>query len=653
MKTIKTLVLLVLVFVSNYAISQQVTYGGRMKLGLNVGGIVQQADIRSRTGLGYGATLEWAFLENDHSFFGLSLRGRYLGGTAHGIDVTLNDETLYPTSDNDAINGSIGSPNSLDYTGRSYYANNRTRLNEWSGEGMIKFNRLRANTGILLYGFGGLGFTNYRARMDHIGPFGQQADYTNIEGISPWHVRVDLNAQRDGTYESFAETESGIYGRKTTVLTPTLGYGIGVMMSPMASIAFEHKISFPQTDYFDGHVMRSQTVTGKNDIYHYLGLKLAFSLWGRANGYYSGSSSSHHSSGSSMTLTPIIILRKPDIRNFSAPDCQTKVVATIDHIDGVHNITFAKNGIMINRSRYTYDRFTKEFSVNVQLNPGPNTFKIVAINNGKRDEKEFVLTCGQPDVITGKLIRICHNGQTLMVDEAAWPMHKAHGDTQGDCPTIVNPQRMTICHNGQTLTIDQEAWPTHQGHGDRLGKCPQVTNEKKITICHNNTTMTINESVWSSYQSQGATRGACPIINNPRQIRICYQGKNLTINESDWLSYQRLGAMKGDCPIIVKKITICHNGQTIQIDENAWLIHKGHGDVMGTCPLVPPSKIKICHKGNTLMIDANSWPAHQAHGDYKGACIVLPPTMITICHDGQTVQIDEDAWPVHQGTRRL
>ena len=54
---------------------------GRWKLGVNVGGTFQSADISTQLfGLGYGASLEYAIIENTHSPFGFSLIGQFLQG---------------------------------------------------------------------------------------------------------------------------------------------------------------------------------------------------------------------------------------------------------------------------------------------------------------------------------------------------------------------------------------------------------------------------------------------------------------------------------------------------------------------------------------------------------------------------------------------
>jgi hypothetical protein len=128
---------------------------------------------------------------------------------------------------------------------------------------------------------------------------------------------------------------------------------------------------------------------------------------------------------------------------------------------------------------------------------------------------------------------------TILVSD--WPLHQAHGDQMGPCPTPPTPpnpptpeQKITICHkdrNGQqtTMEIPQSAWPAHQAHGDYLGACkppeptpptpPTPPSNEKTTICHRDggtySTMTILVSDWPLHQAHGDQMGPCPTPPNP------------------------------------------------------------------------------------------------------------------------------------------
>jgi hypothetical protein len=92
---------------------------------------------------------------------------------------------------------------------------------------------------------------------------------------------------------------------------------------------------------------------------------------------------------------------------------------------------------------------------------------------------------------------ICHippgnpnNPQTIEIPMSAWPAHQAHGDQLGACkepeptpptpPTPPSNEKITICHREgatySTLTILASDWPIHQAHGDQMGPCPTAPN---------------------------------------------------------------------------------------------------------------------------------------------------------------------------------
>jgi hypothetical protein len=92
-------------------------------------------------------------------------------------------------------------------------------------------------------------------------------------------------------------------------------------------------------------------------------------------------------------------------------------------------------------------------------------------------------------------ITICHkdrNGQqtTMEIPQSAWPAHQAHGDYLGACkppeptpptpPTPPSNEKTTICHRDggtySTMTILVSDWPLHQAHGDQMGPCPTPPN---------------------------------------------------------------------------------------------------------------------------------------------------------------------------------
>ena len=77
----------------------------------------------------------------------------------------------------------------------------------------------------------------------------------------------------------------------------------------------------------------------------------------------------------------------------------------------------------------------------------------------------------------------------MEIPASEWQIHKAHGDTQGPCPVVVDPNaKFTICHKvpGSNETQEMEVtavqWLLHKSHGDTLGACPEQksgANKKK------------------------------------------------------------------------------------------------------------------------------------------------------------------------------
>ena len=644
--------LLLFIIISPFLQAQYSSYDvGRWSLGLNVGGSFQQADVSNDFfGLGYGATLEYHLLRKSYSYFGVSLRGRYLNTRTYGQDYTLHSGLI----SNDAING-VNSP-TIDYSNSPIFLNNKTLVNEFSLELMLKWNKWYQEKGVLFYLYLGGGGTEFETSTNQLDAFGNVYDYSVINiNTGKSNTLSQIETLNDGSYESALTNKDA----KTFVFTPTVGLGLGFRVVPGFDIALEHKISVPQTDFYDGQ-MNAPTTSFIKDVYHYTSLGFIFTIV--RNNFKENSETftptvipSPTVTPTPITTTPTYTLKKPEITivkptisSYNYPDCSIEIVAKIEQVVSKNDIEFFQNGQKVLPQYFTYN--SPEFRANVSLKEGINTFKITAKNTSASTTKEFTFTCKDENYIT-----ICHsksNGQkeVISIKSSEWEMHQAHGDTKGKCPE--EKKMITICHNvpgqsgvTQTIDIPESEWLIHKSHGDIMGKCYTVP-KKQISICLNNQNLTINESQWFSYQSQGATLGVCP--KEEKKITICLDNKNLTINESQWLSYQSQGATLGVCPKEEKKITICHyppgntgNPQTIEIPVNAWPAHQAHGDVQGPCPQIttPPDttetgnsgngnkKITICHypPGNTgnpqtIEIAQSAWAAHQAHGDTLGEC---------------------------------
>ncbi|MCW8897557.1 MAG: porin family protein [Flavobacteriales bacterium] len=652
--------------------AQHTTYDiGRWTLGGNIGGAYQKGDVSNKLfGFGYGATLEYRLYNKKYRFFGFSLRGRYLKSETFGLGYQPHESFI----SNYALNGFGNS--GVDYSNQLFFQNNNTEFEELSLEAMLRWNKLYENTGILFYLFAGAGGTDYVVKTNQLDEFGNQYDYSSInyEG-SKSDVRKQLSDLLDDSYETNLDNRN--YSR--VVFTPAVGVGLGFRIAPGVDFALEHKISLPQTDYFDGQATKNDAPFFIQDIYHYTSLGLHFSILKHHQGEstYTPTTTPTPTHTTTPTTTPytqpikpVIILSQPIATTFISPNCKVTIVAKITPDIKAQDVTFYHNNNLVATQNYSFTN--NELKATVQLANGTNNFKIVAKKLAETTTKEFSLTCNEESTIT-----ICHktptgSRETINIKSSDWAMHEAHGDTKGACTE--NEKMITICHqvssregDVETIQIPESQWLIHKSHGDEMGACVPIA-KSMITICLNNQSFEIEEAQWPSYQSQGARKGPCYTV---KQITICHvpatgdKRQTLTIPESEWAIHQAHGDVLGACPAVEPTITICHkeasgNKVTMSIPEFRWVEHFNHGDSKGECPRIEIPMMTICHYPTgsrvpqTIQIPATEWAMHQAHGDSQGACPVVVDNDIQICHYNaatgkkQEMIIKESEWPSHQ-----
>ena len=666
LKMRKLYLLFFLAFSSYFLSAQHLTYDiGRWTLGGNIGGTYQKADVSNRLfGLAYGATLEYRLYNKRYRFFNFSLRGRYLKGETFGLGYQPHESFI----SNYALNG-FGT-SGMDYSKQLFFQNNNTELEELSLEAMLRWNKLYENIGILFYLFAGAGGTDFVVNTNQLDEFDNMYDYSLINyESSKSDVRKQLRDLMDDSYETQLDNKN--YRR--LVFTPSVGVGLGFRISPGVDFAMEHKISLPQTDYFDGQATKNNTPFFIKDIYHYtsLGIKLNIIKHHKEDVSYTSPTTPTYTTPTTVAPTNVVItVQSPTSTGFITPNCVVEIKAKIKPAVSKQNVTFYQNNKKVEDYRYTVSG--EDFKAVVNLEPGTNTFKISAQHTSGIATKELVLNCADESKIT-----ICHQlpggqFQTMEIKSSEWAMHQAHGDTKGACQQ--SEKMITICHNvvGQpgvteTIQIPESQWTTHKAHGDAMGACvPQ--QKSMITICYNNQTIEIEESQWPSYQSQGARKGACYTV---KKITICHvpatgdKRQTIEIPESEWAIHQAHGDVMGACPAVEPTIVICHkdasgNKSTISIPEFRWIEHFNHGDSKGECPRVEIPMMTICHQPagggqpQTIQIPATEWAIHHAHGDTQGACPTIVDNDIQICHYNSTTGkreqmiIKESQWPMHQ-----
>ena len=201
----------------NILVNQFVNYENDYgwNLGFNIGGVWQQNDFgyTPKGGISGGLTFGKSIYEKEGAFFAFDLRYRYLGGGNKGY----------------ATDTSTISVDTASFLG---YQNYRLSLNEHTLEGVLTLNRLRESTGILLYGFGGVGLTNYSVKANYENGIFGNYNYSSIDNSqSPDAIVDDLERILDNSYETTIK-------ERGTDFMPSLGFGIGYQFPYHFSMGF-------------------------------------------------------------------------------------------------------------------------------------------------------------------------------------------------------------------------------------------------------------------------------------------------------------------------------------------------------------------------------------------------------------------------------
>jgi hypothetical protein len=356
--------------------AQEMTHRPRLRFGINFGGAWQCSDIRDIGGGGLGATLEVPIVENDHSWLGIGLRARYLWTVTYGKDLESTPDAFFP--------GGIN------------YLNHRTSATNWDLELLLKANRLRAKTGILLYVWGGVGVMGSKAKQNNYEEFFSSTpyNYTSIGTSSVFSRATELRFLRDDTYETRTHSAWPLWK-----FAPSAGIGFGYEFTPWFAMSAEWKVTFPQTDMLDGYVAANDNLLDYNkDIHNYVGLNLDFGMFGS------------HAHTNPQPTDPNVYTPKGDapaivMVNPSGPHidlntgCTYEVSARLYNVRNKGLISFSMNGVEVNPALWNYDPTGGIFTATVNLGPGTNSFQIVARNQYGTDTKSFTASCTQPVII--------------------------------------------------------------------------------------------------------------------------------------------------------------------------------------------------------------------------------------------------------------
>ena len=413
----------------------------KWNFGLNFGGTWQEneLDFINTAGFSGGLTLGRALYEKEGRLLSYDLRGRLLGGQTQGFSsVATNDSSLFAL-----------------HTGGIGYKNYRFEYVEGSLELVVNAHRLRENTGVLLYAFGGVGLVSHS--VNHNYKKGDVLyDYTTLDTTaSKVAIAATLKEQfNDGSWEK----ENAFFTGSKTLFMPSLGIGLGYQVTPKVSIGLEHKVTFGLNDQLDGHL------DGKNDRYHYTNFNIRWNLFrgndrgttpsipeerptpkptvpiGNTNPPNTGSVDDYSTPSTEVVLgnKPLVNIMQPAIDGEKVFAEVYNLVAKVYYVAGKGNIVFKQNGIA-NRT-FNYNAATNLLTATVVLTPGVNTFHITGTNNAGNHSDTKIINlekkCNAPAItFTAPLV----DGGTVT---------KATTTIAATIFNVSNASMLTFKHNG-------------------------------------------------------------------------------------------------------------------------------------------------------------------------------------------------------------
>jgi len=381
-KTLSILLLLIpfYIFSQNDQVREQ---SSKYKLGVNIGTVWEVDDVRWESGRGWGVRFHRILNPYIDAPLHFSLGVRYLKGESIGIDWQVDSALSNNLTLNGVYEPKLDYNNSIGYV----YQNHFTEFKEWAFEGEIGFNKLKINHNIDLYLFGGLGISSYYSYTNQLNSSRDQYTYNDIISTEKKAVLQQLEALRDNSYESPSFGSSG----HEVVFTPSVGIGLGYMLTKNISIGFEHKISFPNTDLFDGRQEwnNQNILIGDNDIYHYS--SLGINLWlGKAKKEKRKTSPKPYKA--TENSKPTITINQPNKDPYYSQNCEADIIATITGIESKSNIRVYKNGTPIPANQYDYFETTKKLYLKQNLD-GNSKFRVFAYNSFGNTAKELEIKC--------------------------------------------------------------------------------------------------------------------------------------------------------------------------------------------------------------------------------------------------------------------
>jgi large repetitive protein len=349
-------------------------YNRDWTFGIHGGASWQQSDINDRFGGGLGLSLGRRFYGEPNSFWALDWRGRLDYSNSFGQSSLTSFDTTRLNNFLSATNAD-GVAEYDDY----FLENYRTDMVDIDLEFILTANRLRERTGVILQGFGGLGFNFYNSKIDQLNTLGQTYDYQSIDlNQTDRQIRRDAAQMRNEFFRG-GDYESG-EGTKLTFM-PSWGLGIGYQLRPWFSFGYEHRFAAPFTDNLDTKVEANPGLDWTNDKHHLSYLYARF-----------------HFGADADCMPPAIRIISPTANPLSTQAPSINVEAEIQHLTNRNELTVTVNGLP--NYSFNYNASNDRFNVQVLLEAGENTIRIQA--NNKCDEEFVVIkVIYTPDVVAG------------------------------------------------------------------------------------------------------------------------------------------------------------------------------------------------------------------------------------------------------------
>lgn len=373
-----------LIFNSNAQVKKRYN---RPFIGVNFGATWQQSDVRDIARSAGGLTFGKYYRQNETNLFDFGWRFRYLHGATRGMDLKRNANIKSNPVFNDNPNFQLNYADSLGYVFNNY----RMNFDEFAFELMLGLNKLREKTRIVLYAFGGAGISGWQTKINQLDANGKMYEY---DLLGPTPSLSAMNAFLDKTYETNADGNSKYRFR----FVPSFGLGLGWQTRRGHYIGMEHRITCTLTDRADGVKQSGGGFLQKNDdFYHYSGVFVRWLIGGVTSTYHTTEPSGNNPPPPPLpTYTstvynpppppppppsnnkPSVIINYPTFDPFKTGSNMITIKASVFNVGSKNDITIKVNGY--SSQNFTYDMVTKVLSVTSLLNPGNNSFYILAVN---------------------------------------------------------------------------------------------------------------------------------------------------------------------------------------------------------------------------------------------------------------------------------